>query len=315
MAEEKWLYEFKINKEVAEKQKEETTNEKGEKVTVEKDVVSKKPIYFALRQPKRKDYDDADLFYSVKLSEGIKAGLLTRPLLERRYENDGGIFNEDDKDRYGELYKNIFEKENELQKVALNLEEKDSEEKREELASVYADLSLLRRELQEYEIRYTSLFDQTAENRAKNQTIMWWTLNLSHQKEDENKDYKPVFDGESYERKLDSYDARDDTSDLFWDEALKKLIYFTSFWHSGQGDSKEDFKNAESFFNSGSGYTEEEEVAEEVAEEVVEEVVEKVVEETPEEVAKETVENEPKKPTKKRGKTKKVEEKAEPVSE
>ena len=310
MAQEKWLHEFKINKEIAEKKKEETTNEKGEKVTVEKEVVSKKPVYFVLRSPKRKDYDEADLFYSVKLSEGIKAGLLTRPLLERRYENDGGVFNEDDKDRYGELYKDIFEKENELQKVALNLEEKNSEAKREELASIYADLSMLRRELQDFEIRYTSLFDQTAESRAKNQTIMWWTLNLAQMKEDENKNYAPVFDGISYERKLDSYDQYDDGGDLFWDEALKKLIYFTSFWHSGQGDSKEDFKNAERFFNSGAGYEEEEE--EPAAEEPA---AEEPAEEEPatEEPAAEEPKEKEKKTPKKRGKIKK--EKAESVSE
>ena len=65
-----------------------TKNDKGETVTTEREVVTRKAFQFAIRMPNRKGYDDADLFYSVKLSEGIKAGLLTRPLLEKRYEND-----------------------------------------------------------------------------------------------------------------------------------------------------------------------------------------------------------------------------------
>lgn len=45
------------------------------------------------------------------------------------------------------------------------------------------EISELRRELIEIENSQANIFDQTAENRAKNQTIMWWVLKLSHWKE------------------------------------------------------------------------------------------------------------------------------------
>ena len=152
MAKNKWLYQFTVNKETKEVVKEESVDDEGQKITIEKEVLSKKPVSFFIKKPNRKMYDDAELFYSVKLSEGIKAGLLTRPLLERRYENDGGIFADSDKDRYADIYRMIFEKENDLQRIALNLEKKESAAKKEELAQCYTDLSFLRRELQDFEM-------------------------------------------------------------------------------------------------------------------------------------------------------------------
>ena len=293
----KWLFEFTVNKETKETKKESTTNENGEKVTVEKESSSFKPTHFAIKRPNRKLYDEADLFYSVKLSDGIKAGLLTRALLEKRYENDGGVFNEYDRDRYVDLYKKIFEKENALQKVALNLENRKEDDKTSEMAELYADLTLLRKELQEYEVRYSSLFDQTAENRAKNQTVMWWVLHLGFYKQNEDEEYASVFSGKDYDEKLDSYDEYEDMADLFWDESIKKLIYFVSFWNSGQGSSEEDFKNAEEFYNSSYAVTES----------PVLEDPESVVEEVKNEIKEEAKTKPKKKTAKSKSKKKKVE--------
>ena len=82
----KKLYTFKQIKKEKVKEKETTENENGEKVTVEKEVEKEIERDFFVRRPNRKLYDDAELYYAVKLSEGIKAGLLTKALLEKRYE-------------------------------------------------------------------------------------------------------------------------------------------------------------------------------------------------------------------------------------
>ena len=54
------------------------------------------------------------------------------------------------------------------------------EEKRDKITNLLVEMSDLRRELQEFEASQSALFDQTAENRAKNKTIMWWVLQLAH---------------------------------------------------------------------------------------------------------------------------------------
>ena len=241
----KWLHEFIINKEDKTMESHTETNDKGEKITTEKEVVKEIPTYFAIRKPTRKLFDEADLFYSVKLSEGIKAGLLTRTLLEKRFENDGGIFSEGDKDRYFELYRLVFEKENELQQAALNLKNLPEDQKNDKLATLYTELTLVKRDLQEYETLYSSLFEQTAENRAKNATIMWWVLFLGYYKNEESQEYVSLFDGNNYDDKISSYDLYEEADDSFWIEAIKKTIYFVSFWYSGNGKTEEDFKQAE----------------------------------------------------------------------
>ena len=74
------LNEFKLLKEENVEETETSVNDKGEEVKTTKNV--KKPIEktFVVKKPNRSLYDEAELFYGVKLSEGIKAGLLTRAL-------------------------------------------------------------------------------------------------------------------------------------------------------------------------------------------------------------------------------------------
>ena len=80
----KRIYEFTVNKE--ETVKEETVQKKkdGTEVTTSKDVKKEVPHKFFLRRPTRSMTDEAELYYGVRLAEGIKAGLLTRALLEKR---------------------------------------------------------------------------------------------------------------------------------------------------------------------------------------------------------------------------------------
>ena len=116
----KKLYEFTLSKKVRETQKESSTNENGETVTTEKEVETDKLKHFFLRKPVRSLFDEAELFYGVKLSEGIKAGLLTRALLAKRFSNDGGVLSNEDKDRYADLYLKLYEKQMDIEKQNLN---------------------------------------------------------------------------------------------------------------------------------------------------------------------------------------------------
>ena len=76
----------------------------------------------------------------------------------------------------------------------LNLENISPEEKTAKIASLIGELTEIRQELQTVEFSQISLFDQTAENRARNQTIMWWVLSLSHIKNEQNEIVNSKFD-------------------------------------------------------------------------------------------------------------------------
>jgi K+/H+ antiporter YhaU regulatory subunit KhtT len=285
----KTLYQFKINREIEEVVKEKSKDKDGNEVTTDKKKIVNKEVQFGIRKPNRKLYEEAELFYGVKLSEGIKAGLLTQPLLAKRYKNDGGSMSETEKKRYAEIYYDLIIKQDELEQIKLNLEKKSEQERAKEASKIMTDIVDLQRELQSFESDQSTLFDQTAENRAKNMVIMWWVLNLSYIKGEE--DWIPVFAGNNYEDKLESYDGIEEETDAFNTEMVKKLAYFITFWYMNGISSEDDFKRIEEVYNKDDSEEEEEEIAEE---EVAEEEVEAAVEEEAEKV-----EEEPKKATKK----------------
>ena len=258
-----WLHKFNVTRDVKSKQEEKTVNEKGEEVTVKRDVVKKVPFTFSIRKPNRKLYEAGELHYAVKISEGVKAGLLTKPLLAKRYKNDGGPLSDPEKRRYAELYLEFLRYQSELEKLKLNLENLDSETRTDLASEVLTQLTTIKQELVEYEQVQTSLFDQTAEVKAKNQTIMWWVLHLAYQKNEGSSEYSPVFgESEDLESKLAIYDALEEEEDLFWTEVIKKFAYFTTFWYTNGISSEEQFKEVENIFNRDNGV--EEEVREEV---------------------------------------------------
>jgi hypothetical protein len=246
----KWVHTFNINREEEVEVSETKTGESGEEITTKRKENKSVPVKFSLRKPTRKVYDDAALFYGVKLSEGIKAGLLTKTQLAKRYDNDGGPFSDDQKQDYSVLLMSIFEKESEVQKAQLNLENLNSEEKKKRLTDSLVELTELRERLREFEVFHSSIFDQTAEGRAKHNAVIWWVLFSSYWKENESSDLKPVFDGESFDTKLESYDEIEEKEDDFWNEAISKLSYFVGFWYSGRATTAEEFKEIENLYDS-----------------------------------------------------------------
>ena len=76
----------------------------------------------------------------------------------------------------------------------------------------------IRQELIEIEKTKSEIFEQTAENRARNKTIMWWVLNLAHKKE--GKDFIPFFGEGTFDEKIKMYDEIEESENEF----LKKIL-------------------------------------------------------------------------------------------
>lgn len=253
----KWLHEFEVLKTEKEKITEKDKNAEGEDIEITKTVDKKVSIKFAIRKPNRRMYEDADLFYGIKLSDGIKQGLMTKTLLSKRFINDGGTMSEAEKDDYASAYEELTDSENKIQRLQINLEKLPEKEKSTKLREELKKALELRYSLQNIENEQSSLFDQTAENRAKNKTILWWVLYLSYMEKGDS--FIPVF-GEidsTYEEKIEKYDEYEDEDDLFWNESIRKLAYYISFWESGQVESEEDFKSVDNMFSSSASEEEE----------------------------------------------------------
>jgi hypothetical protein len=237
----KKLFEFVVPKEVEVEEIEISKNEKGEEIKTTKKVKKKEQVKIFLRKPTRALFDEAELFYGVRLSEGIKAGLLTRALLSKRFTNDGGVLSEEEKNAYATLYVSMFEKQNEFQKLSIKDESERTEAENIRYKEVINELTELRTEIQDFETAQASLFDQTAENRARNKTILWWVLQLAYGLNDKGEEY-PFFGDGFYESKLRIYDHMEENGTDFEALVCRKLAYFVSFWYVGRASSQEEFE-------------------------------------------------------------------------
>jgi hypothetical protein len=246
----KRLYTFDLDEEVESRVQETSKNENGEDVTTTKVVKETKLRTLFIRKPYRKLYDDAELFYGVMISQGIQAGLITRPLLAKRYENDGGVLNEKEKGEYAKLYMQLFEYQNEFSRIQLAKDEAKTPEEKENLESEQEkniiELVRIREKLQDYEAAQQTIFEQTAENRARDKTILWWTLMLSYI-EDEDGSERPFFGAGEFDERLEEYDRMETLEDPFLSEVTRKFAYYVSFWYMGKVTDESEFKELEAF--------------------------------------------------------------------
>jgi len=237
----KKLFEVMVPRDAEVEEIEASKNEQGEEVKTTKKVKKKEQRKVFLRKPTRALFDEAELFYGVRLSEGIKAGLLTRALLSKRFTNDGGVLSENEKNIYATLYVALFERQNEFQKLSIKDESERSEEEKARYKEVIEELTDLRTQIQDFESAQASLFDQTAENRARNKTILWWVLQLAYAVNEKGEEY-PFFGDGLYEDKLRIYDNIEETGNDFETLVCRKLAYFVSFWYVGRASSQEEFE-------------------------------------------------------------------------
>jgi hypothetical protein len=209
------------------------------------------------------------------LSEGIKAGMMTRALLAKRFDNDGGVLSDDDKTRYSALYFTLFELQNEYQRISLIDKAKRTTVEEDKFKDIVKALIETREKIQDFETAQASIFDQTAENRARNKTIMWWTLMLAYEaveaQEDKIEDF-PFFGVGEVESKLDKYDDIEENEDRdeFLAEVMRKFAYFVSFWYVGKAATEEEFEQLAAMADSN---IEESEKEQEEIQEVIDEII------------------------------------------
>lgn len=244
----KLLYEFVVEKEVEKEIKTENPNPDGSGtmiVSVEK-VKTKEPHKFALKKPNRIMFDEADLHFGVSLAELIRAGLLTRNMLGNKYDNDGGTFSKPDLEIIEGLLREMLDLENQYKEKTAALEgDKENEALKKETEDIAMKLVGIRRELLRYQSKQDSIYNETAEVKARNKTILWWILMLAL-KGDDKGGYAPFFEGEgldkeAFDRKLKSYDEYEERDDEFEMRVIRYFTYLVSFWYRNADTTKEQF--------------------------------------------------------------------------
>ncbi len=234
---EKWLYTFEVKK--TQKVKETTTEKdaEGKDVQITREVDKEVPVKFHILNPTRKLQDDANIFYSVKVSEGIKMGLVTRSYLMRKFQQDGILASTDEKKAHSENYTKAIKIEVELETIKQNstLSDDEKELKADPLRNEYNEL---RQKIFDFESIQSSLFDNTAEKRANDLLSIWFVLHLLYADNEGNPSC--LFGDGNFEQKLERLNAVEDSEDTFLASVIEKGGFLIGRLNSGV--SKEEIQ-------------------------------------------------------------------------
>jgi len=236
----KELYTFTLDEEKEIEKTHTRKNKKtGEETTVTKKVKEKVPVQIKLKRPSRRELEDAELEYSVEMSRCVKKGILTKAMLYKKYSDTGGVWSEDDAKDYGKLYKEIFDIQNEY--VRLENVDKKSEKQKEKLESLKEKLAETKRQIVDAETSMQSLFDHTADIKAQNRLLLWYTLMLTHIQREEDEEPIPYFEGDDFEKKLEDYYSKEDETTDFYSSVIKKVTTILAFWFFNQASTPKEF--------------------------------------------------------------------------
>lgn len=235
----KKLYEFQAWKEQEVEEVKIDKNDKGEEIKISTKVKKYIPHKFFLRKPNRALYDDAELFYGVELSLAMKEGLLTKAQLATKFSDEVGTLSQNDRKKYVESYTRLLKVESEFQTKTLKKEEERNQQEKDEINQLLAEMAELRTTLQEIESTQQSLFDYTAETRARNKTILWWVFNLTYYDNGQL-----VFGPGDFKSKLAKYDEFEENEDNFMVLLGRRLMYLVSFWYTGRAEDAKEFDEA-----------------------------------------------------------------------
>jgi hypothetical protein len=228
----KWLYKFDA------------------KNVIKKDDGSQETIVknFALLKPNRRLREDGELFYAAETSRFARAGVLPKAAWGTILSNGGGSISEQEREQYGTLLLKFRDLSFELQSILIKGEGERSESEKLRSNDLINDLDDIRREIQNFESSQIAIFENTAEAKARNRTILWWVMNLSYK--EENGDYTPLFEGSSFEDKLVEYDNLEEEEDKneFVLSSIRRITYLITLWFLGRADTEEDFKSFDNNF-------------------------------------------------------------------
>ena len=232
---EKWLYSFDVEKTQKVKETIPEKDATGNDIEVTREVEKKIPNKFHILNPTRKIQDDASIFYSVKVSEGIKLGLVTKSYLMRKFQQEGVLPNAEDKKVHAENYSKAIKLEVDMETIKQNVSLSDAE-KELQISPLKSEYQELRTKIFDYENLNSSLFDNTAEKRASDLLNLWFVLHLLYAEKDGSQSC--LFGDGSFDQKLDRLNAIEDSGDEFLTSVLEKGAFLIGRLNSGS--SKED---------------------------------------------------------------------------
>jgi hypothetical protein len=220
----KWYYKFNTEKEVK--------NSDG--------TSSKEVLNFAILKPNRRLREDGELFFASEVSRFARAGVLPKAAWNTILSNGGGSISEQDREVYGELLTAFRDKTFDIQSLLIKTDGVRTEEDKELLNKLTTELDDVRRQIQSFESSQINIFENTAEAKARNRTILWWVTNLLYQ--EKGTDFTKFFDKNTLDENLDRYDDIEESDDEALQSSIRRVSYLITLWFLGRAENEDDFK-------------------------------------------------------------------------
>lgn len=236
----KTLYKFTIPRVIKSEKTE--IQEDGSKLikTIDETVEQK----FAIAKPNRVLLDEGEYFYNQKYNEYIKGGILPEILLRKLYGNENGIFTEQEKSEYVDLY---IELGNLLSKIKeLESSEVLTDENKAIIEESVKRKQEIHKQISSFENVKQSVFENSAESLARNKVVFWWLLVLLLK--EKNGEYTRMFEGDSFDARASIYDALteeidDETEDgKFYSKLIERASFLVSLFFMNGTVKSEEFE-------------------------------------------------------------------------
>ena len=202
------------------------------------EAVAKK---FCILKPTRRMKEDGELYYASKLSQFISAGVLPKIVWDKVYKDNGGTISDTDKKDYADLFVNLSHFMGLLERAVVKPETSRTDDESFEIDRINGEIQLIKKQMQEMEMSQVNAFENTAEAKARNRSIVWWAINLAGT-ENLSGDFDAILKGDSIDDKLDHYDDIIE-DDKFLAESFSRINYLITLWYLGGVASFEDFKS------------------------------------------------------------------------
>jgi hypothetical protein len=207
----------------------------GKPVTVLEKVAHIEEVPIALIKPRRKVLTGADIFFAAKVNEYMSRGLMSVHMISRRYDDDGGPFTKAETEqlaklnlRKTEVASIYFKDKLELQKKTITQEQFDASEK-----IILDEFKRIQEEIDHIQRPHLSIFSQTAEFKAKQDSYYWWLFSLFALKDAGAETFSPYFKGKDFDKNLDILDEIDEKGEAHIKDALQKALYIIGAWVNG----------------------------------------------------------------------------------
>lgn len=185
---------------------------------------------FALKAINRKVRELGEEFYTTTYSKLIRKGILPRAVFKASLENMGKTVSDEKQKQYDLDLDNWTKKSFELEKNRTTLSPSD-------IILFEGEIAALKEKLVEFQIADFLVYQNTAEAKAQQKTIIWFVLHMIYH--EVNSNFEPLFSGEDLEAKLDEYDEL--SEDEFYLSLLRRVHYLVTIWFLNGINSEEEF--------------------------------------------------------------------------